>query len=209
MIVIIKIIMIKINLSTIYNIGLHHSHYNNNNNNTSFSSSSSSSNVNVNVNVNGSSTSTSGGNGGGVGIPQRPSSLSTNAVISSSLPSAAVSESVIRSDLTQVVQKLEKENALLRESLRKSEDQKMMIDIKSRQLETRYSKLESVLSLLHSSLREKERGKEREKTSEASAGEIGQDTQTPLENGDTKGKKKMSLQGTDAQVPISFKNIEK
>lgn len=89
--------------------------------------------------------------------------------LSSSLPSVAVSDSVIRSDLTQVVQKLEKENALLKESLRRSEDQRMKIEIKSKQLETRYSKLESALSLLQTSLQEKEREKLKETTSSSSA----------------------------------------
>ena len=89
--------------------------------------------------------------------------------LSSSLPSVAVSDSVIRSDLTQVVQKLEKENALLKESLRRSEDQRMKIEIKSKQLETRYSKLESALSLLQTSLQEKEREKLKETTSSSNA----------------------------------------
>ena len=89
--------------------------------------------------------------------------------LSSSLPSVAVSESVIRSDLTQVVQKLEKENAMLKESLRKSEDQRMKTEIKSKQLETRYSKLESVLSLLQVSLQEKERERLKETTAGDSA----------------------------------------
>ena len=64
--------------------------------------------------------------------------------MSSSLPDE--SSIILCSDLSQVVQKLEKENAILKESLRRSQEAKLRIEVKSRQLENRCAFLEDALA---------------------------------------------------------------
>jgi len=119
--------------------------------------------------------------GQSVQIPHRPSGLAVGAILSpalsSSLPSATVSD-VLTSDLAQLVQRLEKENVVLKESLRRAEDHRIKAELKSRQVEARCSKLESALSLLQANADPKhQHGNEPPTSGEGDGGQPGEGMQ--------------------------------